>query len=69
MALLDGCRAKRVAKAKHIMVTGTVGLLMRGYETGSIDGRSELRGIVNEIAEAGFAIEERVVDRIFASNN
>jgi hypothetical protein len=62
--VLDDLSARRLAQSLHIVVIGSVGLLLRAKEKGLI---SEVRPLIQAMQDAEFHISDRVFDGVLAA--
>ncbi len=54
IAALDDLDARKIARKENIKITGTLGIIKRGYELCPIKDKQELQLIINELKKAGF---------------
>ena len=54
IAALDDLDARKIARKENVKITGTLGLIKRGYELCPIKDKQELQTIINELRSTGF---------------
>jgi predicted nucleic acid-binding protein len=65
LVLLDERDGRRVARRHDLNVTGVIGVLLRGANTGAVDLEHEL----NALRDAGFWISDDLYERILSEAN
>ncbi|MFZ2410186.1 MAG: hypothetical protein WAW23_01305 [Candidatus Methanoperedens sp.] len=54
IAALDDLDARKIARKENVKITGTLGIIKRGYELCPIKDKQELQTIINELRSTGF---------------
>lgn len=67
VGVIDDGKARKVAKANGVHLTGTIGLIKRGFEVCKIENKSVLMDILNDINKTGFHLRSWLFQYVMKS--
>lgn len=67
IAALDDLDARKIARKEHVKITGTLGIIKKGYELCPIKDKVELRDIINELQMSGFLMTQDIQKDILST--
>ena len=67
IAALDDLRARKIARAEDVRITGTLGLIKVGYELCPIEDKAELAAIIDSLRSIWFRMTEDIENEILGT--